>query len=61
MANAPPSSANTRWSYRELQQQVDRIAHVLRHDLELVSGNRVLLRGANNPLMAAAILAVLKA
>ncbi|UUZ50016.1 hypothetical protein LP420_08135 [Massilia sp. B-10] len=34
---------------------------MLRHDLELVSGNRVLLRGANNPLMAAAILAVLKA
>jgi len=50
-----------RWTYRQLQQQVDRIAHVLRADLELVPGNRVLLRGANNPMMAAAILAVLKA
>ena len=27
----------------------------------LVTGNRVLLRGANNPMMAACILAVLKA
>ncbi|SHH14719.1 AMP-binding protein [Massilia sp. CF038] len=52
---------HARWSYRQLQQQVDRIAHVLREDLGLVSGNRVLLRGANNPMMAACILAVLKA
>ncbi len=50
-----------RWSYAELQAQVDRIAHVLRCDLNLVTGARVLLRGANNPMMAAAILAVLKA
>jgi len=50
-----------RWTYRALQQQVDRIAHVLRTELGLVTGNRVLLRGANNPMMAAAILAVIKA
>ncbi|MCS0591956.1 AMP-binding protein [Massilia norwichensis] len=50
-----------RWTYAELQQQVDRIAHVLRTDLGLVPGNRVLLRGANCPTMAASILAVLKA
>ena len=49
------------WTYAELQRHVDRIAHVLRDDLGLVTGNRVLLRGANNPMMAAAILAVLKA
>ena len=49
------------WTYAELQRQVDRIAHVLRQDLGLVTGNRVLLRGANNPMMAACILAVLKA
>ena len=49
------------WSYAELQRQVDRIAHVLHQDLGLVSGNRVLLRGANNPMMAACLLAVLKA
>ncbi|WP_317201440.1 AMP-binding protein [Janthinobacterium sp.] len=50
-----------RWTYAELQDRVDRIAHVLRRDMGLVPGNRVLLRGANNPMMAAALLAVLKA
>ena len=49
------------WTYAELGRQVDAIAHVLRQDLGLVTGNRVLLRGANNPMMAACILAVLKA
>lgn len=49
------------WSYAELQRQVDRIAHVLRLEMGLVPGKRVLLRGANCPMMAAAILAVLKA
>lgn len=49
------------WSYAELARRVDRIAHVLRDDLGLVTGNRVLLRGANNPMMAACILAVIKA
>ena len=50
-----------RWTYAELRRQVDRIAHVLRSDLGLVTGQRVLLRGANNPMMAACILAVFKA
>ncbi|WP_426341986.1 AMP-binding protein [Pseudoduganella sp. S-14] len=49
------------WTYAELQRQVDRIANVLRGPLALVPGNRVLLRGANHPMMAAAVLAVLKA
>jgi len=49
------------WSYLDLQRQVDRIACVLRADLGLVPGKRVLLRGANHPMMAAAILAVFKA
>ncbi|HAV35671.1 MAG TPA: 2-aminobenzoate-CoA ligase, partial [Massilia sp.] len=48
-------------SYAALAARVDRIAHVLRRDLKLVPGNRVLLRGANCPTMAAAILAVFKA
>ena len=48
-------------TYAELQRRVDRIAHVLLQDLGLVSGNRVLLRGANNAMMAAATLAVFKA
>jgi 2-aminobenzoate-CoA ligase len=53
--------ADQAWTYRQLQEQVDAIAHVLRSELGLVSGNRVLLRGANNPMMAACLLAVLKA
>src|SRR3989337_2049627 len=48
-------------TYRQLQAQVNRIAHVLRNDMSLVPGHRVLLRGANNPMMAACFLAVIKA
>lgn len=50
-----------RWSYADLARHVDRVAHVLRSDLRLIPGNRVLLRGANTPMMAACLLAVLKA
>ena len=53
--------AGVTWTYSELQRRVDAICHVLRDDLGLVTGNRVMLRGANNPMMAASILAVLKA
>ncbi|AKU22049.1 AMP-binding protein [Massilia sp. NR 4-1] len=49
------------WTYAQLQEKVNRIAAVLRGPLGLVPGNRVLLRGANHPLMAAAVLGVLKA
>jgi 2-aminobenzoate-CoA ligase len=49
-----------RWTYRELVERANRIAHVLRDDLGVVPGNRVLLRGPNNPMMAACWLAVLK-
>jgi len=48
------------WSYADLRERVDRIAHVLRGPMGLEAGNRVLLRGANNPMMAACILAVIK-
>jgi 2-aminobenzoate-CoA ligase len=48
-------------SYRELLDRVDRIAHVLTNDLGMQTGSRVLLRSANNPMLAAAWLAVLKA
>ena len=50
-----------RLSYAQLGARVDRIAHVLRRDLGLATGSRVLLRGANCPMMAACILAVIKA
>jgi 2-aminobenzoate-CoA ligase len=54
-------AATENWAYERLLQQVNRICHVLTEDMQLVSGNRVLLRGANNPMMAACVLAVMKA
>jgi 2-aminobenzoate-CoA ligase len=50
-----------RWTYAELQAQANRIAQVLVQDLGLVPGNRVLLRGANTPMLAACWFAVVKA
>ncbi|MBK3586112.1 AMP-binding protein, partial [Streptomyces sp. MBT57] len=49
------------WSYGELRETVDRIAHVLTDDLAVVPGNRVLLRGPTTPWLAACWLAVMKA
>ncbi|WP_314613493.1 AMP-binding protein [Streptomyces stackebrandtii] len=49
------------WSYGELQDLVDRIAHVLTTDLRVRPGNRVLLRGPTTPWLAACWLAVMKA
>ena len=48
-------------TYAQLEAQVNRIAGVLVDDLKLVPGNRVLLRGPNSPMLAAAFLAVVKA
>ncbi|MEO5817655.1 MAG: AMP-binding protein, partial [Gemmatimonadaceae bacterium] len=48
------------WSYRELMTQANRIAHVLVDEFGIVAGNRVLLRGANTPMLAACWFAVLK-
>jgi 2-aminobenzoate-CoA ligase len=50
-----------RWTYGELQAEANRIARVLVDDLGLVPGNRVLLRGANSPKLAACWFAVVKA
>lgn len=50
-----------RWSYRDLQSRVDRIARVLVERLGLIPGGRVLLRAPNTPILAAAHLAVWKA
>jgi 2-aminobenzoate-CoA ligase len=49
------------WTYADLLARANQIAHVLVDDLGLVAGNRVLLRGANSPMMAALWFAVLKA
>ena len=49
------------WTFAELQGEADRIARVLVEDMGLVSGNRVLLRAPNSPLLAACWFAVIKA
>src|SRR5882672_9140848 len=54
-------SAETQVSYAQLLERANRIARVLTEDMGLVPGNRVLLRGANGPEMAACWFAVMKA
>jgi 2-aminobenzoate-CoA ligase len=49
------------WSYQELSEHAAGVAAVLTDDLGLVPGNRVLLRGPNNPWLVAAWFGVLKA
>ncbi len=49
------------YSYGDLQALVNRIANALVNKLGLVTGGRVLLRSANNPMMVATYLAVIKA
>ncbi|MEV6602059.1 AMP-binding protein [Actinoplanes sp. NPDC051346] len=49
------------WTYGELQRRANQVAQVLVEDLGLVPGNRVLLRGPNNPWLVACWLGVLKA
>ena len=49
------------WTYQDLYEKSNKIAHVLIDDLGLKSGNRVLIRSANNPMMVACWFAVLKA
>ena len=48
-------------TYTQLFTQANRLAHVLVREMGVKPGNRVLLRGPNNPVMAACWLAVMKA
>jgi len=48
------------WTYQELYDKANQIAHVLVEDLKLVSGNRVLIRSYNNPMFVACWFAILK-
>jgi 2-aminobenzoate-CoA ligase len=57
VGGAPPLA----WSYAQLQERVNRIANVLTGHLGMVSGNRVLLRSANTPMLVAVYLAIIKA
>ncbi len=54
-------AAGVRWTYADLQARANAIAQVLIEDLGLLPGNRVLLRGANTPELAACWFAVQKA
>ncbi len=49
------------WSYARLRSTANRIAHLLTSELGIVAGNRVLLRGPNNPWLVACWFGVLKA
>ena len=49
------------WTYRDVLEKANRVANVLTRDFGLVPGNRVLLRAANNPMMAVCWLGVVKA
>jgi 2-aminobenzoate-CoA ligase len=49
------------WTYSQLLDRANRIANVLVHQMGIVPGNRVLLRGPNNPMLVASWLAVMKA
>ena len=49
------------WTYNQLYAKSNQIAHVLVDEMGLVSGNRVLLRGANNPMFVACWFAIIKA
>ena len=49
------------WSYAEFAARINRICNVLVHRLGLRPGQTVLMRAPNSPMMAACILAVMKA
>jgi len=49
------------WTFAQLLEHSNRVAHVLVSDLGVVPGNRVMLRGFNGPWMASCWFAVLKA
>jgi 2-aminobenzoate-CoA ligase len=49
------------WTYGQTIRHTNQLAQVLTEDFGLQPGNRVLLRGPNNPWLAAAWLAVIKA
>src|SRR5260370_5985822 len=54
-------SPDQAWSYGDVANRAGQVARVLTDDLGLVPGNRVLLRGPNNPWQAVCWLGVLKA
>ncbi|HXP22467.1 MAG TPA: AMP-binding protein [Streptosporangiaceae bacterium] len=57
----PQDESQPAWSYGDLARTASQIAAVLTTDLGLVPGNRVLLRGPNNPWLVACWFGVVKA
>jgi 2-aminobenzoate-CoA ligase len=53
--------AGDSWSYGDLLAAVNKAARLLVDELKIIPGNRVLLRGPNNPWLVACWLAVVKA
>lgn len=49
------------WTFQDLYEKSNQIAHILIDDLGLKTGNRVLIRSGNNPMFVAIWFAVLKA
>ena len=49
------------WTYRQMLEKSNQIAHVLVDDIGLKPGHRVLLRGPNTPMLAACWFGVVKA
>jgi len=49
------------WTYQDVLEKANQIAHILVDDLNFKSGNRVLLRSCNNPMMVACWFAIIKA
>ncbi|RZJ72760.1 AMP-binding protein [Flavobacterium sp.] len=49
------------WTFGELFEKANQIAHVLTDDLGFTTGNRVLIRSANNPMFVACWFGILKA
>ncbi len=54
------TSPTESWSYGQTRDRVNQVANVLVEELGVVPGNRVLMRGPNNPWLAACWLATMK-
>ena len=48
------------WTYQRLYREANRIAHVLVDHFQVKTGERILLRSANNPMLVACWFAVMK-
>jgi 2-aminobenzoate-CoA ligase len=49
------------WTFNDLHEKANQIAHVLKENLDFVPGNRVMIRSANNPMYVACWFGILKA